>query len=210
MNGLGTHGSTALMAAAMMGQTESMGVLISLGADINARDDRSNSVLVEAACGDNHRIVQMLLECGAFINIQNAGGVNALESHLAHHEVNPSKDLAMLLLAAGESLNGSTFVYEDSRGQVRNVDVPSFLLHKELRTCLKHLCREAVRNHLIQLDTQVHLFYQIPHLGLPSLLQVYLRYGIDLNPNTSWPNGRCCRRLNVDEICFCGHRASRE
>ena len=43
---------------------------------------------------------------------------------------------------------------------------------------LKHLCREAIRKHLLELDPHSHLFGRVPKLGLPTLLNEYLLYDV--------------------------------
>ena len=55
------------------------------------------------------------------------------------------------------------------------------MLNKDLKLCLKHLCREAIRNHLLKVEPHTHLFGRIPQLGLPSLVNEYLLYDISLN-----------------------------
>lgn len=72
----------------------------------------------------------------------------------------------MLLFAAGEKYN-----------------IP------DLSIFLKHLCRDAIRKHLIELDPHQHLFGRIPQLGLPSLLTRYLLYNVSLDEDiSSLPN----------------------
>ena len=48
---------------------------------------------------------------------------------------------------------------------------------------LKHLCREAIREHLLHLDQHENLFQRVPRLGLPALLQSYLLYWQTLDDN---------------------------
>ena len=45
--------------------------------------------------------------------------------------------------------------------------------------CLKHICRRAIREHLLQMS-RVNLFIRIPHLGLPASLARYLLYDVSL------------------------------
>ena len=46
---------------------------------------------------------------------------------------------------------------------------------------LKHLCRETIRKHLLDIDPLENLFGRIPQLGLPSSLTVYLLYSLSLD-----------------------------
>ena len=81
-----------------------------------------------------------------------------------------SKYTCKLLLAAGE-----------------NTDATSDEVHSALYSLgpreigqlgLKHLCREAIRKHLLQMSN-VNLFVRVPLLGLPSLLTEYLLYNVE-------------------------------
>ena len=113
-----------------------------------------------------------LLQAGAYINKANASYQNALDEHLMGCQP-ARKPVAMLLFAAGE-------LSEITAGQ-DNVHIPDYLHLPELKVCLKHVCRESIRRYLIDLNLKSHLFYRIPKLGLPSLLNEYLLYNISLD-----------------------------
>ena len=70
------------------------------------------------------------------------------------------------LSAAGEIADDSVFC--------------CFLNWKDAKMPLKHICREAIRNHLLKLDPHQNLFGRIPKLGLPSALTSYLLYNLSL------------------------------
>lgn len=74
-------------------------------------------------------------------------------------------ELNMVLFAAGEKT-------EDWM----QITAARYLFFDDLKLCLKHKCREAIRKHLLDLDPHSHLFGRIPQLGLPSLLTEYLLY----------------------------------
>ena len=76
--------------------------------------------------------------------------------------------MVLTLAAAGERID-----------ETKVLSVPEYLKPKE--TCLKHLCREAVRNHLLKLDPHTHLLGRVPRLGLPSLITDYLLYNMSLD-----------------------------
>ena len=52
---------------------------------------------------------------------------------------------------------------------------------------LKHLCRQCIRKHLLQMSP-VNLFVWVPQLGLPTLLQEYLLCNVSLDDNEISPN----------------------
>ena len=45
---------------------------------------------------------------------------------------------------------------------------------------LKHICREAIRKLLIEINPHGHLFDRVPRLGLPQLVSSYLLYDLEL------------------------------
>ena len=140
----------------------------------------------------NLKCISLLLCSNEKINLRNNDGHNSIEKNITHisgrvyeREFSiswkgpflPSKEATLILLAVGEILKGTTLKKYSSGGRVFTVEVPGFLQQDpELRFCLKHLCRETIRNHLITLDRHSHLFHRIPQLGLPSGLNSYLLY----------------------------------
>ena len=82
--------------------------------------------------------------------------------------------MVLLLYAAGESLDGITF--DDADDKTCALDY----LHKR-EICLKELCRETIRKHLLKLDRHTHLFGRVPRLGLPKSLTQYMPFNISLN-----------------------------
>ena len=146
--------------------------LIAAGADVNKFDDFGGNPLSfahDAAC------IRELLLAGAKVNMTTP---NALQECLSRES--PLQDSCMLLFAAGEVINGTTFMYKDSWGKEKKVVVPSYLLLDDIKLNLKHLCREAIRKHLLDVDPHTNLFSRIPSLGLPSLLNEYLLYDVSL------------------------------
>ena len=60
----------------------------------------------------------------------------------------------------------------------------SILQHSQAGVVLKHICREAIRKHLLELDPHSHLFGRIPRLGLPHPLKQYLLYEMSLDSDS--------------------------
>ena len=58
------------------------------------------------------------------------------------------RDIVRVLFAAGEKIDDP-------------VDVPDYL-YLPSQLCLKHLCREAMREYLLQMNPHKHLFNWIP------------------------------------------------
>ena len=57
--------------------------------------------------------------------------------------------------------------------------VRQYLQDDEPTLCLMHICRQTIREHLLQMS-RVNLFVRVPHLGLPSLLAEFLLYDVSL------------------------------
>ena len=123
------------------------------------------------------RRIGRLLKAGVQINRLDHLGRNTLQFSIEGNQRNV-KEINMLLYAAGETLDEPTVPTDSGTVQV---NIPDYL--KELRENLdlKHLCREAIRKHLIDLDPHEHLFGRMPQLGLPSLVMEYLLYDCSLD-----------------------------
>jgi len=73
-----THGHTALMRAALDGNTEKVKELIHQGAEINQRDDIGRTALMFAAINTHYETMKVLLELGADVNARSNKGGTAL------------------------------------------------------------------------------------------------------------------------------------
>ena len=100
------------------------------------------------------------------MNVRTASGRSAIKAHIFHTREQRYDYVLNVLFAAGEITDEKV---EDIFG-LSNAD-----------TGLKHLCREAIRKHLLGVDANVNLFQRIPKLGLPSLLVNYLLYHTSLD-----------------------------
>ena len=89
---------------------------------------------------------------------------NSLIDHLEHGQ-SEDNDITRLLFAAGETLDTNYLKEQEDLHQLMDV-----------RMQLKCMCREAIRSHLLNLDSHHHhhLFNRIPHLGLPEIITQYL------------------------------------
>ena len=154
--------------------------LLHAGVDVNIDfRSRSSPLIVAAAAGSRGlACMKMLLTVGAHVNITNTEGKNALQICITRSK-DTKKDIhkCLLLFAAGEylDLNAKSFTF---MGQTYMI--PVYLKEFNPGICLKHLCREAIRKHLIFLNPHLHLFGRIPELGQPSLITSYLLYGMSL------------------------------
>ena len=122
------------------------------------------------------------------------------------------ENVCMLLYAAGETLGGTTVKGEyvpehmsvtpahcllfraegahliDNFTVVnKTFPVPEYLLFKDLKPCLSHLCREVIRKHLLKLDLHTNLFVRAPQLGLPKSLTSYILYDQSLEDDNLKP-----------------------
>ena len=89
-----------------------------------------------------------------------------------------------LLLKAGLRINGRdmSFIsdkvvkefYAAGVTTIRDNQIPDYVKQDDEKRHLKHLCREAIRKHLLELDPHENLFIRVPELGLPKSLTSYL------------------------------------
>ena len=170
-------GETTVMTAAREIQCECIELLVKFGADVNMVGEYNFTALIWTARQSSSRVVdyiKILLRAGALINKFDNVGQNALLNTMRNDYKSYSNDeAAMLLFAAGEILEGEI---AGCKVNASAVVIPEFLLHQDLKFGLKHLCREAIRKHLIHLDPHTHLFGRIPQLQLPPALSKYLYY----------------------------------
>ena len=161
-------GATALHRSAAMGHVQCVNELLKAGADVNVTNVHKNTVLIAAAETGRVSCLKVLLKAGALINQLNNANANALQVQLFNTR-GGIRSGSLLLYAAGERLPSSTFV-----------TIPEWLLHRNVKLQLKHICRQAIRNHLLDLDSHHHLFGKISRLRLPRSLTSYLLFEISL------------------------------
>ena len=161
-------GATALHRSAAMGHVECVNELIKAGADVNITDIFRNTALIAAAETGSVSCIKVLLKAGALINQINNANANALQVQLFNTR-GGIRSGSLLLYAAGERLPSSAFV-----------TIPEWLQHRDVKLQLKHICRQVIRKHLLELDQHQHLFGRIPRLGLPRSLMSYLLFEISL------------------------------
>ena len=182
-------GQSALIMASFFAHYKCVDMLLNAGADVNATtSDDSNALHVHSYIEFykfKHltKCLRRLLRAGIYINklskrqrITNALGM-LLKTGEIYLRDDPwyadYLDGVMLLYAAGEKL------------RVRWSDIiPNKLLFKDEKLQLKHICRKAIRKHLLKLDPHQHLFGKIPKLGLPRALNNYLRFNMSLDVNS--------------------------
>ena len=188
VNAVNMKGYTALVAAITVGNMDCMQALVNAGADVNIADIIGNTTLITAAgsgCSRRSQSIRLLLQAGACVNKRNKLGLNALEHYLTQH-ASVSKQIALLLYAAGEILEKDT-IETSMYGYVNiiRVVVPEFIKLSKLKLSLKHNCRQVIRKYLTGLDPHGQLFDSVPKLGLPVSLARYLLYGVSLDEDNS-------------------------
>ena len=154
------EGATALMMAVERKDVILTKLLLKAGADVNVKDRIGDTALVRAVKIRSIILVKLLLHVGAQVNVYNYQAVvfNGVMGHI----------IQKVLFAAGES-----------RSDKKNGGKIDENLKKDLMTGfrieLSHLCRKAIRNHLLQMSN-VNLFVRVERLGLPATLQKYILY----------------------------------
>ena len=171
-------GNTALLHVTEAACYQSIKLLVDSGADVNAVNNDGDTVFHVILRSSKYKksgaelfepvkSVKYLLSVGAKVNVGDVDGLTALNRHLKHrHNTDEERDVVRILFAAGQKIDDP-------------VDFPDYLHLTQL--CLKHLCREAIRKHLLQTSPHEHLFNRIPQIKLPSYITQYLLYYVSLN-----------------------------
>ena len=139
-------------------------------------------LMVAAAAGSRGlTCLKMLLTLGANVNEINKYGMNALTLCITQSkDTTRDREKCMFLLAAGERIDadedGNKFT---CRG--KKYLIPEYLKITRQKLYLKHFCRIAIREYMIDLSPHSHLFGRIPELRLPSRITRYLLYEMSLD-----------------------------
>ena len=184
VNKVNNVGNTALIEASRYGHKNCVSFLIESGADMNMAIQRGpysgNTALFEATTSHSIECIKMLLTVGAHVNKINSQGNNALKYYLINCHP-PDEDIALLLHAAGEVIDGIIIETTSILGRRKLIPIPDFLLAHKLNVTLMGLCRETIRNRFLELGPSTHLFRRVPSLGLPRSLASYLLYDRSLH-----------------------------
>ena len=174
-------GNTPLLCTVYNGLVKETDMLIRAGADVNACDHSGYTVLTTAVSSHSLECVRILLNAGAHVNKCNINQQNAVIFYVTECAT-LREEMVMLLLAAGEVLNlatlrlhSSSTVKLEMKSAIR-VSIPDYFHHCSLRLCLKHACRETIRNHMLRVQPHTNLFTRVSRLSLPSSLKAYLLY----------------------------------
>lgn len=188
-------GMKSLLAAAGIGDIDTLVVLIRAGANLNAESTCNvrPTALFEAAKNDHIFCMKLLLAAGANVNIKSKFGHNALEHYVGLLECigqvsAARRDTCLLLHAAGETAGPGTLeILVTESATAADFD---FLLHTDLS--LQNLCRETICCHLRELDPHGNLFHRVPRLGLPRRLARYVLYDVSLGKAHEWLGDMHC------------------
>ena len=174
VNATGEDGVTCLLVACRHGYTECVELLIQQGADVNISDKEQNSPLIFTVAywvNDNTLpCLKLLFRAGAYVNRIDNCGKNALTVHFTGSK-KVNRRAVLLLLAAGETLEvrKTDSLPLSWDWNYSDVEIPDHILYKTTHLELKHMCRETIRDHLLELSPE-NLFTRVPGLGLPSVL----------------------------------------
>ena len=117
---------------------------------------------------DNKKTIKVLLRAGMKVNIPNRDNNNVLCSQILYadwldnirgdrngHVIHYRR--CMLLYAAGNTIDGTT-VEGTVLDKMKQAPVPDYLLFKNLKLNLKHLCRKAIRKQSAEVWIRTRIF----------------------------------------------------
>ena len=207
-----TVGSRLLLHAVKYQQSGIIELILQLGTDVNSIDSQGNTALSEVFSKDLHdcgihdcghwfvddlsddalNCCKILLRAGIKVNVTNNHGYNILTRFLRSvgrlYRLRLRKQwykFMMLLYAAGETVDES-----------KVETVPDYLKPSSEEICLKNICREAIREHLLQIS-DINLFPRVSQLPLPQLMTSYLLYDVTLDDDEE-TNEDICSDTNSD------------
>ena len=186
--GADVNKGNSLLLSCEKGHLQCVTRLLEAGADVNAGQD-CYTAMFKAVEGEHMETVMALLRAGAQINRKSIFGYNALQHYISQH-MTRKKEMLMLLVAAGESLDGNTSgrnttprggTGEKSFTRLYNESIcfpersPTDVLS------LHDYCRKSIRQRLLVVDSHTHFFCRVPRLGLPKSLTSFLLYGVEID-----------------------------
>ena len=162
-------GKTPLLYAGQCGRLDKIKIdlLVKAGADVNVTDGDGNTALFQNTdYGLSPSYIRAVIHERIKVNVTNNHGCNALTTflsscHLDDLHVKNNKEFAMLLFAAGETIDERKLqTVQDYLTQSKDVD-------------LMNICRGSIRNHLLQLS-DVNLFVRVQDHPLPRPVARYI------------------------------------
>lgn len=167
----GPDGNTPLIVSARKGLYDCINVLVQYGCDLNKTGSFSGTALAEAALQGHIYCMKLLIESGALINVDNTDSNRTISARVrsSYGEYCPKTHAISILFAAGEKLCETDSEY-----------VPNIIKCDKTESGLKHLCRKAIRKHMLEINLHEPLFQRMAKTGLPSILVSYLLYNISL------------------------------
>ena len=162
-------GRTALFDAVSQGCVQCIELSLKAGADVNVTDNIGNTVIHSGFNKTIQRSFKLLLRAGYKVNVRDEEGITAFTLFLNFWSyADDTKKFVLLLFAAGETM-------DEARVRI----VPDYL-KPSAEICLKNICRETIRKHLLQMS-DVNLFISVPRLPFPRLMTSYLLYDVTLD-----------------------------
>ena len=196
------RGNTSLHAAAFGSNVECVKLLIEAGADVNANTKTPIAVLqfvileviesrdkppippprytrpqpkqTQQLARDALDCLRLLLKAGARVN-----ELYLTKDDLSSCDVNKTSEYKAIFMSeinpndSKPSLFQEHFKLLHAAGELQG-RMPSYGADERELLTLKDICRDVIRNHLIDLDPHINLFCRIPELHLPRNLQSFL------------------------------------
>ena len=163
MNVQNVYCQTVLTYAAQDYYGKLVKLLIKAGADVNIVNNDGNSALYYLSYfqPDQIKHMKIFLAAEATVNVVNKRGKTIAERSWS---IDTRRDSLQLLFAAWKNIPKSTDAWQYVRTMVES----------DSKLILKCLCREVIREYLLELDQHENLFIRAQRVGLPHVLHSYL------------------------------------
>ena len=201
VNAVNTDSQSPLMFAAINNRPESVKLLLQAGAEVRLTDKVGRSALqccvIKHVHGGKSEVVTEIVGLLHAAGERGKEGISEIPLHMLVTRPGPLHRLIgmerkRLIGVLDDSLPIEPNIDPDQLSAILNDSLPiqpsidkdqlsaivrQYLQDDEPNLRLMHICRRAIREHLLQMS-RVNLFVRVPHLGLPSLLTDFLLYDV--------------------------------
>ena len=167
-------GTSVLYCAVHKDNIDIVEILLKEGADINSTTIEGCTPLMRAVRNENIICIHMLLKGGVKVGQFDAQGFNTFD-----FLKRPNENICNILYSTGEDC-----MTDGGHSRIVSVENPKLdILNIEYSEpgLLLYICRDQIRQHVLDVNRNLNLFCTIPHLPIPSRLCNLLLFDVTLD-----------------------------